>query len=392
MAGIVDDIRRSANNKYKEFLRSAASLYLLSVPQPFFPWTYKGSKGKKTDSYDTTRSLYSELYASSKEKNSKGYILITEKVNTRSYGEQTVVKEIVISNEEDYLWFIGKEKEYKQFLSAIGELKACFISHSFDLKDLNEWVKQNLDFLQEKKEDGYYDSLFSVLIWLMENRFSNLYIREIPLPVHTKFIEENEATLLSLYRAITKDEKVLSFEDTFGLRKKENLIRYRMNNSKEETGLRISDFRRINSFEDTKNIRRVYVVENEIVYLTFPLPADAMCIFGGGFASSSLSKADWLSEKELYYFGDEDEHGFEILGVFRSIFPHVKSFLMDEETYRDHIEYAVKGRSATSLYDSYLTPSELEVLNTLRRNPEKGRLEQERISVEYIKEHLKNQK
>lgn len=392
MAGIVDDIRRSANNKYKEFLRSAASLYLLSVPQTFFPWTYKGSKGKKTDSYDTTRSLYSELYASSKEKNSKGYILITEKVNTRSYGEQTVVKEIVISNEEDYLWFIGKEKEYKQFLSALGELKACFISHSFDLKDLNEWVKQNLDFLQEKKEDGYYDSLFSVLIWLMENRFSNLYIREIPLPVHTKFIEENEATLLSLYRAITKDEKVLSFEDTFGLKKKENLIRYRMNNSKEETGLRISDFRRINSFEDMKSIRRVYVVENEIVYLTFPLPSDAMCIFGGGFASSSLSKADWLSEKELYYFGDEDEHGFEILGVFRALFPHVKSFLMDEETYRDHIEYAVKGRSATSLYDSYLTPSELEVLNTLRRNPEKGRLEQERISVGYIKEHLKNQK
>ena len=392
MAGIVDDIRRSANNKYKEFLRSAASLYLLSVPQPFFPWTYKGSKGKKTDSYDTTRSLYSELYASSKEKNSKGYILITEKVNTRSYGEQTVVKEIVISNEEDYLWFIGKEKEYKQFLSALGELKVCFISHSFDLKDLNEWVKQNLDFLQEKKKDGYYGSLFSVLIWLMENRFSNLYIREIPLPVHTKFIEENEAALLSLYRAIIKDEKILSFEDTFGLRKKENLIRYRMNNSKEETGLRISDFRRINSFEDMKSIRRVYVVENEIVYLTFPLPADAMCIFGGGFASSSLSKADWLSEKEIYYFGDEDEHGFEILGVFRSIFPHVRSFLMDEKTYRDHIEYAVKGRSATSLYDSYLTLSELEVLNTLRRNPEKGRLEQERISVGYIKEHLKNQK
>ena len=392
MCGIVDDIRRSANNKYKEFLRSVASLYLLSVPQPFFPWTYKGSKGKKTDSYDTTRSLYSELYASSKEKNSKGYILITEKVNTRSYGEQTVVKEIVISNEEDYLWFIGKEKEYKQFLSALGELKVCFISHSFDLKDLNDWVKQNLDFLQEKKEDGYYGSLFSVLIWLMENRFSNLYIREIPLPVHTKFIEENEGVILSLYRAVTKDEKVLSFEDTFGLRKKENLIRYRMNNSKEETGLRISDFRRINSFEDMKSIRRVYVVENEIVYLTFPLPADAMCIFGGGFASSSLSKADWLSEKEIYYFGDEDEHGFEILGVFRSIFPHVRSFLMDEKTYRDHIEYAVKGRSATSLYDSYLSPSELEVLNTLRRNPGKGRLEQERISVEYIKEHLKNQK
>ncbi len=150
----------------------------------------------------------------------------------------------------------------------------------------------------------------------------------------------------------------------------------------------ISDFRKLDLYEDLKSIRRVYVVENEIVYLTFPLPENAMCIFGSGFASSSLKEIEWLIDKELYYFGDEDEHGYEILALFRSFYPHVKSFLMDGETYRDHIKYCVEGRRATMLYDNYLTLEELDVLNMLRRNPDKGRLEQERISVSYIKKHL----
>lgn len=73
------------------------------------------------------------------------------------------------------------------------------------------------------------------------------------------------------------------------------------------------------------------------------------------------------------------------LSLFRSYFPSVKSFLMDSETYLDHIRYAVRGRKAASLYDSLLTPAELETLKMLRDNPEKSRLEQERISIAYIK-------
>ena len=79
-----------------------------------------------------------------------------------------------------------------------------------------------------------------------------------------------------------------------------------MNNKKEEIGLRVSDFRKLDLYKDLKSIRRVYVVENEIVYLTFPLPDGAMCIFGFGFVSSSLKKIEWLIDKDLYYFGDED--------------------------------------------------------------------------------------
>ena len=384
----VSDIRKSALNRYRDFLRSVSSSMIVAEPSSFFPWIYRGNKGKKSDSYSDSLTLYTELYSQSKEKTGFGYSLVTGTVNTRSYGEQTVIKEIVINNEEDYLSFIGKEKEYGIFISAVGALKECFSKSGFSLFRLNSWVQSNLDFLQEKKENGYYSSLFSVLLWLLENISSGLYIREIPLAVHTKFIEENEKVILSLYEAATEKIPASSFEETFGLRRKENLIRYRMKNGREETGLRLHDFISLAESEDICRVKRVFVIENEIVYLTFPLPDDAMCIWGGGFGVSTLRSVNWLSDRELFYFGDEDEHGFEILALFRSLFPHTKSFLMDRNTYLDHSQYAVRGKSASTVYDSYLTEEEKEVLALLRSNPEKSRLEQERISVRYIKEHL----
>lgn len=61
---------------------------------------------------------------------------------------------------------------------------------------------------------------------------------------------------------------------------------------------------------------------------------------------------------------------------------------MDSETYLGHIRYAVRGRKAACECDSLLTPAELETLTMLRNNPGKSRLEQERISIAYIKSRL----
>ncbi len=385
----VSDIRRSALLRYREFLRSVSSSVLLSVPSPFFPWKSRGNKGRKGDDYGSMLALYSDLYSFSKDKTGYGYRLVTETVNTRSYGEQTVIREIVIESEEDYISFIGKEKEYMSFRSALETLRICFLKSGLSLSALDSWVKGNLDFLQEKKEENYYISLFSVLEWFLANPSSGLYIREIPLPVHTKFIEDNSKPILSLYSCLTGKDALTSLEDTFGLRRKEPLIRYRMTNGREETGVRCRDFITLAESEDIQDVENVFVIENEIVYLTFPLLTGMMCIYGGGFAVSRLRDSSWLKRKKLYYFGDEDEHGFEILALVRSFFPHTRSFLMDMTTYLDHREYAVRGKSASSVYDSFLTPEEMEVLSFLRNNPSSGRLEQERISIGYITKRLK---
>ena len=100
--------------------------------------------------------------------------------------------------------------------------------------------------------------------------------------------------------------------------------------------------------------------------------------------------AEWMKKRDIYYFGDLDEHGLEILSIFRSRYPKTKSLMMDSETYLTFKDYWVKGISVESEnVFSNLTKDELELLYALRRNaPDHSRLEQERISQEYIRKTL----
>lgn len=385
----VCEIKRSATNKYRELLREYASWVLFSTQCSFFPWSFKGSIEKKSYSYEERLELNKQIYSSCKEKIGYGYEIKTCKVNSRLYGEQTIIDGVVISTLDDYLKFIEKETEFNKFTQGLKALQNYFIAHSYDLENLYSWVISNLDFLQEKKDPSYYSSLFLSLDWFINNPNSGLYIREIPIEVHTKFIEENSKIIASLYMKIKNCESTLPFEDIFGLKKKEPLIRFRRNDNRNEMALPLSSFAILNTEEDLSNIDKVFIVENEIVYLTFPLNKNTMCIFGSGFQASILSAASWLRSKKLYYFGDLDEHGFEMLGMFRSLFSHTKSFLMDKQTYIDHVQYAVSGKTAPSTYESYLTTEEKVVLDMLRSNSQKNRLEQERISVRYIEQALK---
>ena len=51
------------------------------------------------------------------------------------------------------------------------------------------------------------------------------------------------------------------------------------------------------------------MVENEITYLAFPVPAAAMVIFGGGYAVPALEPLGWLADLDVVYWGDIDTHG-----------------------------------------------------------------------------------
>ena len=380
----VQEIKCSATNKYKQMLREYASSILLDNDFCFFPWCFRGDKGKKINSYSEGVELYKELYSSCKENLGYGYEIKTRQANTRSYGNQTIIRDIVINSLEDYLKFIARTKEFEEFSNGLNALQNYFLEHSYPLENLLSWVTESLDFLQIKKEPNFYPSLFLALDWLITHPNSGLYIREIPIEVHTKFIEENSKIIASLYMNIKNFQSSIPFEDIFGLKKKETLIRFRRKDNRNEMALPLSSFFTLDKDEDLSCISKIIVVENEIVYLTFPLDKNSLCVFGSGFQTSILSGALWFNNKKLYYFGDLDEHGFEILGMFRTFFPHTKSFLMNKKTYLDHLQYAVSGKVAPLTYEAYLTTEEKELLELLRLNPKKNRLEQERISVRYI--------
>lgn len=394
------DIKSSALKKWKEFLRYSSRENLSIIPSPsFFPWYYRGSKENIKNSYAEQYKNISELFSNSKDSLGYGYSIIFENVNTRLYGEQQRIKSILVDNSIDFIKLIGKESEYDNFLKALAILKDYYLNHNYPLILLNNWISSNLDYTTEKKEANYYPSLLLALTWLNENRSSNLYIREIPIGVHTKFIEENKKVLLSLFLNINaldeKDYKDKDFEEIMGLKKKPLLIRFRMLSEgweRDEMALCLSNFNNLKDELDIKNVTRVFIIENEIVYLTFPLDKNSLIIFGSGFQVKMLEKASWLKEKKILYFGDLDEHGFEMLALARSIFPNLKSFLMNEETYNTFSNYAVVGKEASSIYDSYLSCDELKLLTRLRANKAKSRLEQERIPLSYIKKKLNETK
>ncbi|MGH3973873.1 MAG: Wadjet anti-phage system protein JetD domain-containing protein, partial [Pseudonocardiaceae bacterium] len=47
----------------------------------------------------------------------------------------------------------------------------------------------------------------------------------------------------------------------------------------------------------------VYVVENEITYLAFPSIDDAMVVYGGGYALTTLHQLAWLDGRNIVYWG-----------------------------------------------------------------------------------------
>src|SRR5262249_7958722 len=74
------------------------------------------------------------------------------------------------------------------------------------------------------------------------------------------------------------------------------------------------------------------IVENRVNPLTLP-PLPRSVGFGAlGRAITLLRHVPWLSNCDIWYWGDLDMEGFEILSSLRALHPATHSFLMDEDT------------------------------------------------------------
>jgi len=135
---------------------------------------------------------------------------------------------------------------------------------------------------------------------------------------------------------------------------------------------------------------RVFITENEINFLAFPALADSLLIFGAGYGFEVLSQAAWLQDRQVYYWGDIDTHGFAILDQLRARLPRARSLLMDRATlmaFKAH--WAVEERQ-TQRDLPRLNPDEGMLYNELRDNRlhPNLRLEQERIGYAWVKRIL----
>jgi hypothetical protein len=397
----VEEIRRKALNKYHQFLirdlekiifNGAQCSLTENKDEPFFPLIIRSDKGNVNDDFSSRSKELAELIAHSKNSLGKGYTIEVKKTNSRLNAGQTGIEKIFFETEDDYLTFIMKKSEAVRIRNVL----VVFIEQSDMTKEsLYDWAAASLDDLKKEYENEFWQNIILCVKWFKNNPHSNLYIREIPLPVHTKFIESSRRIIHSLLSS----ERLVSFENQHGLRSKPVLVHFRALSKRtplcigkkevSEVVLPLDDFADLPGTPLLDGIEKIFIVENEIVYLTFPEAEHALCIWGSGYEVAKLASCVFLSDYALYYFGDIDEHGFDMLSLYRSYFPKTRSFCMDEQTLSAFDGCRVFGKTLPSdKVPEHLTDDERAVFMRLRAAPQRNRLEQERISNQYLKERI----
>lgn len=235
-----------------------------------------------------------------------------------------------------------------------------------------------------------WEQLLAAHAWLDGARGSGRFLREITAPgVDTKFVERHRSVLAQLLGA---DRSALGFVSSLGLGAKPESVRLRFDEGFLGLPPTLSEatFRVAELAAACVSVAQAIVVENEITYLTLPIPTEGVVIWGRGFEVGRLGAIPWLRDAELHYWGDLDTHGFAILNQLRSVLPQTRSFLMDRATLLQHRERWVREPSPTAARLERLTSSEAELFSELVSDAlgEAVRLEQERIDWAWVQERL----
>jgi len=292
--------------------------------------------------------------------------------------EKSVSEKIVIPTIDDFFQLIGKRAEFRRFSARVEELRARF-------PELESWLEKNV--MRVIKSEPDWDGLIEVLAYFRDHPAPGVFARELPLRVDSKFIERHRVELRPLLEAILPesaiDENETDFDRRFGLRPFEAMIRMRFLDpelqrtagvAQEEFGLPVDRLRTIDW-----PVRRVVIVENARCLLTLPAAfgSGTLGFFGHGYRVSNFSRLDWMTGCEIFYWGDIDAQGFEILSLLREHFPHAKSFHMDRPTFDAFGRLSSEGTVSRNRPPPNLTREEQSMSDFCRR--ENLRLEQERI-------------
>ncbi|NJO24790.1 MAG: hypothetical protein HC867_01875 [Bacteroidia bacterium] len=209
---------------------------------------------------------------------------------------------------------------------------------------LTQWAKDNIPFLLNQA--GNVPDLLKICRYFYQNKPPhNLYLRELPIEVHSKFIEDNTAALKKLLDNILPQDWINRSETDFSGRyliKRPNVyaqIRLLDDSLKhiigfDELALTIDDSALLNWQPE-----KVFIIENKACFLSFPKVKNAVAIFGEGFKSRVSKHIPWLANTELYCWFDLDAAGFEMLNIIRQYYPSAMSLLMDEETYHQSASF-----------------------------------------------------
>ena len=322
------EIKVKAERKYNSVLQN------LLENIPFSKLIIRGDKTYSKSSLTEFEKELELILSHSKEKRGYGYSLEFQKIKTKYLGIQDLPISIYFESEKDFLKFLGKEKEVEQ-LKKDAEL---IIS---ELPELKEWMLKNPSKIIEYAKE--WVNLILVCQYFKDNPKPNLFLRELPIAVHTKFIEQHQSILKDLLNVLLSDclnEEETKFEKRFNLKFAEPQVRFKVLDKElstkyfsglDDLAIPVSQFEQLNL-----PIEKVIIVENKTsLYTTLTLPEmnKTIAVFGSGYGVINLKNVEWFKQMNLWYWGDIDVQGFEILSQFRGYFSNAKSILMDQKTF-----------------------------------------------------------
>ncbi|MEO6915557.1 MAG: Wadjet anti-phage system protein JetD domain-containing protein [Chitinophagaceae bacterium] len=377
-----EEIKVQALKWWKSCLQS----YILG--EAFFPRTIdrigKVQSGDVRQRFELLQQEIALLYRHSKNEKGIGYLVITADHNFRRTGSHELPGSVVFETAEDYLAFTGTKKQWKLFVDNYEQVIAT-------IPLLKDWAFQNSLWLTEPAVN--WINVLKVCRYFIDTPRPNLYIRQLPLEIHTKFIEENIALLQSLLNYLIPDHvrsaNQKRFAERYFLRYDEPLVRMRfldpalyVSDKLSDLSIPLSDFGSMDF-----GAENILIAENKMNFLTLPDALSTIALWsGGGFNISYLRNAACLNNKKIFYWGDIDEHGFQILHQLRSYYPQARSIMMDRQTFDLFRGFAVDGSRNRSEQLGLLTEDEAELYRYLKSLDGGNRLEQEKLPQGYVEE------
>lgn len=373
-------------DKYRQQLERCYKAYLKDTVSglPFTPIILRGEKSKPATMADLQKNV--ALFLQYEKSESRGgWRIEWMDWSSKIVGRQKWVARVTVETEKDLLQLLQRHQETAAFKE--------------QLQALLTWAPGIRAFLAAKPElilayKTIWCDLQKVVDYLLSFDVSVQYIRSIPVPVHTKFIEMHKPLILSLLKCVAPHrfaDDCVTLEQALALKMKPHLytVRWldkemsqRLLHGMECTGVTGDWLRQINW-----PISEVWMVENETNLYLVPPRKNAMAIFSRGYAMSQLKDIPLFHKASLYYWGDLDEDGYKMLNGMRAGYPHIKSVFMDEYTLLKHAEELMtqQAKYKTAVLP-LLTGAEQAAFNILKHH--NGRLEQERIRQDFIVERL----
>ncbi|MBI1313978.1 hypothetical protein GC176_22005 [bacterium] len=366
------EIRQKAETLYPKVVRA-----WLSGDESFFPRRVPASLKPDAD-VSVAREAIAKLRDGSKEVLGYGYsIEWSDERRSRTFGANRFPQQVVFETRDDLLKLIRKADEFAALVRAVTQLREEFADR------LDAWFPANFRKLADSKAD--VAGLIQVVRYFQTHPRPNVFPRELPLPVDTKFVERHQRLLSDWFELLLPPETIRAdesqFERRYGLRYDQPLIRIRFLDPdlQRELGCPFDDLALPLSSLAKLAIGdvRVFIVENKTCLLTLPTLSRGIALGGLGKAAAILADVHWLETVPIHYWGDLDVEGFQILANLRQKFPRLQSVLMDGGMLDEFSDFIVPGSGAAPDSLGLLAPHEESAFRFCRdRNV---RLEQERI-------------